>query len=111
MQHNDTLLKIQQLMNEREWSIYKLSKASSIPYSSLNSLFLKNNQPTVSTLEKLCAGLNITMSEFFADNTPFREVDRALNDEERLLLSHFRKLGKQNRHTAIILIEALTTLK
>ena len=50
---NDTLMKIQKLMNERNWSLYKLAKESDIPYSSLNSLFLKNNQPTLSTLEKI----------------------------------------------------------
>ena len=49
---NDTLMKIQKLMNERNWSLYKLAKESDIPYSSLNSLFLKNNQPTLSTLDE-----------------------------------------------------------
>ena len=55
---NDTLMKIQKLMNERNWSLYKLAKESDIPYSSLNSLFLKNNQPTLSTLEKICKGFH-----------------------------------------------------
>ena len=35
-----------------------LAKESDIPYSSLNSLFLKNNQPTLSTLEKICKGFH-----------------------------------------------------
>jgi len=50
MELNKLLTKIQQLLDERNWSLYKLSKESHIPYSSLNSLFLKNNQPTVVTL-------------------------------------------------------------
>ena len=48
---NDVLQKIKELMEERGWSLYKLAKESGIPYSSLNSLFQKNNQPTITTLE------------------------------------------------------------
>ena len=70
MKLNKLLIKIQQLLDERNWTLYRLSKESNIPYSSLNSLFLKNNQPTVSTLEKVCDGFHITLSEFFAEDTP-----------------------------------------
>lgn len=62
---NTTLKKIMDLLEERQWTIYRLAKESGIPYSSLNSLFQKNNQPTISTLEKICAGFHITMCEFF----------------------------------------------
>ena len=70
MKLNKLLIKIQELLDERNWTLYRLSKESNIPYSSLNSLFLKNNQPTVSTLEKVCDGFHITLSEFFSDDTP-----------------------------------------
>lgn len=67
MELNSTLLRIQELLEQKKWTVYKLSKESDIPYSSLNSLFLKNNQPTISTLEKICKGLNIALSDFFSN--------------------------------------------
>jgi transcriptional regulator with XRE-family HTH domain len=67
---NEVLQKIQTLMDEREWSLYKLAQKSGIPYSSLSSLFRKDNQPTISSLEKICAGFHITLSEFFASTPP-----------------------------------------
>lgn len=62
---NDVLNRIQTLLNEREWTLYRLAKESGITYSSLSSLFKKDNQPTISTLEKICTGLNISLNEFF----------------------------------------------
>lgn len=111
MEQNSTLIKIQQLMDERGWSLYKLAKHSEIPYSSLSSLFIKNNQPTLSTLEKLCDGFNITMSEFFDDAPPLRLEYEITDDDEMLLVSHFRKLSSYNRRVATHLITALIDMK
>ena len=69
MELNHTLTKIKHLLDERNWTLYKLAKEAGIPYSSLNALFLKNNQPTIATLEKICGGFHITLSEFFADDS------------------------------------------
>lgn len=46
---NDVLERIKKILDEKGWTLYKLSKETGIPYSSLNSLFNKNNQPTIST--------------------------------------------------------------
>jgi len=65
MMENVVLGRIRELMNLNHWSIYKLAKASGIPYSSLNNCFQRNTTPTIPTLEKLCKGLNISLSDFF----------------------------------------------
>lgn len=97
----DTLAKIKEICNKQDWSVYKLAKESDIPYSSLNNMFLRNTQPTVSTLYKLCKGLNITMSEFFSD------VDTeviSLNSETRNMLELYNRLppSKQGMARAYI---------
>lgn len=97
MDLNKTLLKIQSLLKERNWTLYHLAKKSCIPYSSLNSLFQKNNQPTISTLEKICFGFGISMTEFFSDNPPYREYSNELSKDEQLLLSNFRNSRKRDR--------------
>lgn len=96
MELNRTLIKIQKLLGQRNWSLYKLAKESGIPYSSLNSLFQKNNQPTISTLEKLCDGFHITMSEFFSDDTPFRKETYDITKEEFEIIDSIRGLNRRD---------------
>ena len=97
MELNKTLVRIKKLQDERGWTIYRLAKESNIPYSSLNALFLKNNNPTISTLEKICAGFNMTLSEFFSDEPPYRNVGKILSNEDELMLNTFNSLSKKNK--------------
>lgn len=94
---NDVLQRIQTLMNERKWTLYRLAQESSIPYSSLSSLFKKDNQPTLSTLEKICTGFHITLSEFFSDKPPYREIPKSYSEDEKVLIENYRKLSKKNQ--------------
>lgn len=97
MELNKVLVKINLLLEQRQWSMYRLAKESGIPYSSLNSLFQKNNQPTISTLEKICDGLNISIGEFFS--TQFLQSDKSqiLSKEELALLTLYRSLDKNEQ--------------
>ena len=97
MKLNKLLTKIQELLDERNWTLYRLSKEANIPYSSLNSLFLKNNQPTVSTLEKVCDGFHITLSEFFSEDTPYRDETPLITEDEKVILNTFRNLSKKDK--------------
>ena len=94
---NDTLNKIVELLNNRNWTLYKLAKESGIPYSSLNSMFQKNNQPTIDTLEKICRAFHISMSEFFSDSTPYRTVEEQYTKTEQELIQAYRNLNRSNQ--------------
>ncbi len=107
MEHNKLLSKIQELLDERNWSLYKLAKESNIPYSSLNSLFLKDNQPTVATLEKVCKGFNITLSEFFEDDTPYRNDVPNITEDEKIVLNLFRTLSNKDKEKYLEIINIL----
>ena len=107
MELNKLLTKVQQLLDERDWSLYKLSQESNIPYSSLNSLFLRNNEPTVGTLEKICDGFHITLSEFFSDNTPYRNETPIITKEEQLVLDEFRNLSKKDKQKYMDILKIL----
>ena len=54
----DTLvpIKILELCKLRGITIYKLSKKSNIPYSSLNTMLKHQHIPTISSLIKICNG-------------------------------------------------------
>lgn len=63
---NAIQLRIKELCSERNITINKLSIICGITQSTLNNIFTRpENKPTVSTIKKICDGLNITLSDFF----------------------------------------------
>ncbi|WP_353507232.1 helix-turn-helix domain-containing protein [Thomasclavelia cocleata] len=60
----DVLKRLKTIMQSRDISEYKLAKLSGVPQSTINSMFRKYNNPSIYTLECLCKGLDISMSEF-----------------------------------------------
>ena len=62
----DTKQRIRALMDERQWSEYRLAIASGLSQSTVANIFNRNTTPSVSTLEAICRGFGITMAQFFA---------------------------------------------
>lgn len=60
--------RLQRLLNERHWSKYRLSKESGLSESTITNIFKRNTDPTITTLEAICSGFGITLSQFFADH-------------------------------------------
>ncbi len=59
--------RIVELCHEKEITINKLATISGITQSTLNNIVSgRNNSATVSTIKKLCDGLEITIQDFFA---------------------------------------------
>lgn len=97
MEYNKTLLRINELLELRNWTMYRLAKEADIPYSSLNSLFQKNNQPTLSTLEKICAGFRISLADFFAEESKSYSPVIDYTDEDMQLIISVHELPKKDR--------------
>ena len=68
-------LRILELCRERDLSINKLSTLSGVTQSTVNNIVSgRNNRATVSTIKKLCDGLDIEVPDFF--NSPlFRGLE------------------------------------
>ncbi len=79
----DILTQIRRLRDERGWSNYRLAKESGISENALNNLFRRNNVPTIPTLESICKGFGITLSQFFADGG--EPVELNANQREMLM--------------------------
>ncbi len=59
-------LRILELCNEHNITVNKLATLSGITQSTLNNIVnSRNNSTTVSTIKKICDGLNITLIDFF----------------------------------------------
>ena len=70
----DSKERIRNLMNERNISEYRLAKLSGLSQSTFSNIFVRNTAPTVPTVEAICAGLGITLSQFFAEGNTERAV-------------------------------------
>ena len=61
--------RILELCDERGISINKLCNMSGVTQSTVNNIISgRNNSVTVSTIQKLCDGLGISIQDFFASN-------------------------------------------
>ena len=63
----DTLGRLRQLLTERGWTEYRLAKESGLSDSTIKNIYKRNTQPTIETLEAICRGFGITLSQFFAE--------------------------------------------
>lgn len=63
----DTHERLQQLLKERGWSEYRLAKSCGLSESTIANIFRRNTLPSIATLETICGGFGITLSQFFAE--------------------------------------------
>ena len=99
----DPLKRIQELCDERNWSYYQLAKVSGITYSTLNSMINKNNMPSLSTLEKLCHGFGISITDFFE---PDKNSSHLTKDQAECL-SLYTALSPEDKALAIAFLKGL----
>lgn len=59
--------RLKKLLEERGWTEYRLSKKCGLSESTLANIFKRNTVPSLSTLEAICSGFGITLSQFFAE--------------------------------------------
>ena len=64
----DILAEITRLRLNRNWSEYQLAQHSGISQSTISTWYRKNQVPTIQTLEKVCFGFGITLSQFLAND-------------------------------------------
>ena len=53
-------------MDERGMNVYAVAQASGVSWQTVKNLFTLTSNPSVGTLQKICRGLGVTMSQFFA---------------------------------------------
>ena len=99
----EVLGKIKRLRDECGWSDYKLAQEAGLRQSTISSMFKKNNNPTIQTLEALCKAFGLTLSQFFADgNVP---VD--LTDEQKMMLENWNMLTNEQKKALLNLLKCM----
>lgn len=99
----DILKRIYELRVDRGWSEYQLAEASEISQSTISSWYRKDMLPSIGSLEKICKGLGITMSQFFDDSNE----SGSLTDDQRRLLHGWERLTPGQRESLLVFLESL----
>ena len=61
----DTYKRLNELLEERDLSLYQAAKLSHLSRSTLTNARDRGGQLSVDTIERVCEGLGLTLAEFF----------------------------------------------
>ena len=94
----NVLEKLRKLMEARGWTNYRLAQVSDLHESTVANVYRRNTVPTIATLEAMCTGFGITLSQFFADDeSDMIEVTSELKE----LLDVWMPLTPEQRATVL----------
>ena len=85
MSVEDVHNRINELAKERGISAYELARRSELAQSSLYNMFERGTMPKIETLERICKGLEIDMSDFFISWSKPRECGYVSEADVNLL--------------------------
>ena len=102
----DVLMEITMIRLERGWSEYELAKNSGISQSIISTWYRKNQTPTIQTLDKVCKGFGITLSQFFAEG----DDSIFLTQEQKEMLDNWSALNQKQRQLVTELLKNMSVL-
>ena len=88
----DILGRIERERLSRGWSEYALAENSGLTQSTISTWRRRNLQPNVASLEKICSGLGISLSQFFQE-----EDSVYLTPDQKEILDLWAKLSPAQR--------------
>ena len=100
----DTNERIKKLMKERNWSEYRLAKEAGLSQSTIANLFNRNTVPSITTLEAICKGFGISLSQFFSTSEAVE-----LSKEQKILFDKWIYLTKEQKDIILKLIDNMNT--
>lgn len=96
----DIIHRINSLMEERQWSDYKLSAESGLSSSTIANIHRRNTIPSIPTLEAICDAFGISLSQFFNEDADTVQ----LNKEQQELFSEWLALTKEQKQLILAII-------
>ena len=94
--------KITSLCEKRDISKYRLSQLSGISQSSLGRIMAQENLPSLITLEKICAALGVTLSQFFQEGN-----SENLTEKQKEVLRIWNNLSTNEQETVMSMLRGL----
>lgn len=96
----DVHAKLRLLMKKRGWSEYRLAKECGLSQSTLANIFRRNTMPSITTLEAICNGFGITISQFFAEGDMIE-----LTGDLKRLFDSWVGLTPEQKQAVLLMVE------
>lgn len=96
--------RLKEILNERGWSEYRLARECGLSDSTIHNIYRRNASPSIPTLEIICHGFGITLSQFFAE-----EEMVELSPELKALFEGWRPLTPQQKEAVLTVMQAFTS--
>ena len=91
--------RIQELMDMRGWSQYRLRQETQLPQSTISNIFKRVSAPNLSTLEIICKAFGISLSQFFAEGELI-----SVSKEQQELLDRWAALTERQKEAFLVLM-------
>ena len=100
----NVLKRITALRMARGWTEYGLACRCDLPQSTISSWYRHNMLPSLGSLEKICKGFDLTLSQFFLSET---DPVTTLTKQQRELLENWFKLSDTQKKKLLALIDGM----
>lgn len=94
--------RMKELMEERNWTEYKLAKEAGLSQSTISNLFKRNMLPTIPTLEAICGSFGLTLSQFFAEGNII-----SLTSQQKELINCWNVLSEEQKEALLQLMKTM----
>ena len=99
----DILNRIREERDKRGWTDYELAENCELSQSTISTWYNRNIEPGIASIEKVCSGLGITLSQFFQT-----EEAVILSPDQKDILELWVRLSPEQRAATKEMIEAFT---
>ena len=100
----DFVTRLTELLEDRHWSVNKLAMESGITQSTLYNIINNKISPNLKTIEDICQGLDINLSDFFDDSYE-------ISPEEHALLSNYNNLDERDKVIVLNIVLGINNWK
>ena len=98
----DAKARIRQLMDEREWSEYRLAIEAGLSQSTVANIFNRNTTPSIPTIEAICDAFGLTLAQFFSEGNL-----TMLTSEQQVMFQHWSSLNPRQKAVLAQLIDVM----
>ncbi|MBQ7096910.1 MAG: helix-turn-helix transcriptional regulator [Clostridia bacterium] len=98
----DVLTRLNELLKQNNWSRYRLAKECGLSEETLTNIFRRGTMPTLGTLQIICEGFKISLSQFFAEDEMIE-----MSAEMKELFDNWKFLTPKQKDAVLGVIKAM----
>ncbi len=102
----DVLTRLNELLKQNNWSRYRLAKECGLSEETLTNIFRRGTMPTLGTLQIICEGFKISLSQFFAEDEMIE-----MSAEMKELFENWKFLTPKQQDAVLEVIKAMRNEK